>query len=176
MAKRWPLSRYAEVMRRLQEIHPEIQFVFPGDQRDRELGDALAALCPNQRVLRAEGRTTLTQLAAMLTHCRLFIGGDSGPLHLAEAVGVPTLCIFGPTDPALLAPRGPQHQVLRGQVECGPCFTPRSGESPAEGICRQSSLRCMEAVTPQAVAEAALGMLAPDSKPGRISRARRPRA
>jgi lipopolysaccharide heptosyltransferase II len=66
--------------------------------------------------------TTLPQLAALMARCRAFVGGDTGPLHLAAAVGTPTVALFGPSDPRRNGPYGPGHVVLRRQLPCSNCY------------------------------------------------------
>jgi len=67
------------------------------------------------------GQTTVGQLAALLSRCQLFIGGDSGPLHLAAAVGLRVVAIFGRSDPAWSGPVGEGHEIVRVELECSPC-------------------------------------------------------
>jgi ADP-heptose:LPS heptosyltransferase len=64
---------------------------------------------------------SLIGLASVIEGCRLFIGNDSGITHLAAALGVPTVAIFGPTDPKRWAPRGKHVAVVRGDLSCAPC-------------------------------------------------------
>ena len=67
------------------------------------------------------GETTLTQLASILQTCNVFIGNDSGPMHLAAAVGTPTIGLYGPGDPTRFAPIGVACQTIQGTIECPPC-------------------------------------------------------
>src|SRR5207245_6280525 len=71
------------------------------------------------------GQTTLKELIALLRRTRLLITNDSGPMHLAAAVGTPVIALFGPTDPARTGPYGTGHTVLRSGVPCSPCFSRR---------------------------------------------------
>jgi heptosyltransferase-1 len=82
-----------------------------------------------QRVVRATAytpaiapATTLLQLAALMARCRGFVGGDTGPLHLAAAVGTPTVALFGPSDPQRNGPYGPGHVILHRQLPCSNCY------------------------------------------------------
>jgi len=61
-------------------------------------------------------------MADVFRRCRLFIGNDSGPLHIADAMGVATLGLYGPTDPRVQAPPGPGNRVIYKAVECSPCY------------------------------------------------------
>jgi heptosyltransferase I len=82
-----------------------------------------------QRVVRATTytpaiapATTLLQLAAIITLGRVFVGGDTGPLHLAAAVGTPTVALFGPSDPRRNGPYGPEHVILQRKLPCSNCY------------------------------------------------------
>lgn len=98
--KRWPAERFAAVAARL-----DMPAVVAGGPGDPAIPGALDL----------RGRTTLRELAALARRASLCIGNDTGPTHLAAALGVPTLAVFGPeSDPALCAPRGPRTAWLRG--------------------------------------------------------------
>jgi ADP-heptose:LPS heptosyltransferase len=91
---------------------------------------------------------SLAELLALMTRARLFIGCDSGPMHLASLAGTPVVAIFGPTDPVENAPsQSVPSRIVRRDVGCNPC---REG-CPAR--------ECMRAVEPEAVVEAALALL-----------------
>jgi heptosyltransferase I len=107
-AKRWPAQRYGEVARKLGDIGVRSILNYgPGEEevvREAEVasdGSALAMSCP------------VTELIALTRRARLFIGGDTGPLHLAAALRVPAVAIYGPTDPARNGPYGTRSIVLR---------------------------------------------------------------
>jgi heptosyltransferase-1 len=107
-AKRWPAERYGEVARRLAQegLKPLINSG-PGEE---ELVQAVKAASHGT----AEGlECSLAELIALTRRARLFIGGDTGPMHLAAALGVPVIAIFGPTDPARNGPYGTRSIVLR---------------------------------------------------------------
>ena len=107
-AKQWPPERFGEVARALAAHNLRtLVNTAPGEE-------ALA-----QRVVEASGGTafsitcTIGQLIALTRRARIFIGGDTGPLHLAAALGIPVVAIFGPTDPARTGPYGTQAIALR---------------------------------------------------------------
>jgi len=108
--KRWPPARYGAVAAALARSGASVPVVFwgPGEE---DLAAAAVAASGGNAVLAP--RTTLRVLAAVLRRAMLFIGGDTGPMHLAWAVGCPVVALFGPTDPRLNAPIGPAHVVLR---------------------------------------------------------------
>jgi heptosyltransferase-2 len=119
-AKRWPPPRVAEVIGRLNERGAMSVLVGTTDDRDagREIESALPA---GTRVANLMGRTDLRVLAGILERCQVFVSNDSGAMHLAAALGVPVVAIFGPTDERVTAPLG-NHDILLEQVFCRPCM------------------------------------------------------
>jgi ADP-heptose:LPS heptosyltransferase len=93
------------------------------------------------------GKTSLTQLAALLERANLVITGDSGPMHIAAAVGTPLIAIHGPTDPVKSGPVGPLATVLRSDIWCSPCYTAKG--RPAD--CRFFTTQCMKDITVEQV-------------------------
>ncbi|MCE9519025.1 MAG: lipopolysaccharide heptosyltransferase II, partial [Verrucomicrobia bacterium] len=121
-AKRWPLERFAEVATRLSAQMPEIEWVLVGAPGEKEMGVKLSALLARARHVNLVGKTSLTELIAGLQRCRLLLTNDTGTMHLAAALGVPTVSIFGSTEPILTGPLGGNHRVVRHHVPCSPCF------------------------------------------------------
>lgn len=123
-AKRWPLSRFAELITRLHD-DPNCQVVIIGGKDDRRLaGEIMEHLTGVRQPWIAAGEARLRQTAALLAHCRVMVGNDSGPAHLAAAMETPVVALFGPTSPANFSPYGPENQVLwKGELlPCSPCF------------------------------------------------------
>ncbi|MBI3194437.1 MAG: glycosyltransferase family 9 protein [Ignavibacteriae bacterium] len=110
--KRWSIPKYAELADILGEQHQtKILLLWgPGERDDAE---RLATLMTNKAVLIPQ--TTLKQLAAILKRCSIMITNDSGPMHIAAAVGTPTVAIFGPTNPMLQGPFGNQSEIVRNE-------------------------------------------------------------
>ena len=129
VAKRWPLERYAALAGRLvREGRADVVVVGAADAV--ELQDRLAATA-GAPVLRAAGKTDLVQLAALLARSSLLVTNDTGPMHVAAAVGTPVLALFGSTDPAGCGPMGRgRATVLYEKVACSPCYL---RECPVEG-------------------------------------------
>lgn len=146
-AKRWPEDRFAEAARRLREA-TGCRIILFGSPAERPIGDRIAALigegCDNR-----VGSTNLEGLIAGLAGCDLLLTNDTGTMHLAARLGVPTAAVFGSTEPAWTGPLGSGHRVFRHPVECSPCFL---RECPRD-------FRCMHGVGAAAVAEGALAML-----------------
>ncbi|MBN8249384.1 MAG: lipopolysaccharide heptosyltransferase II, partial [Verrucomicrobia bacterium] len=125
-AKRWPLERFAAAAVAVHEQCGCGIAVF-GGLADIGLAESLSAelatAAPTVRIL--AGRTSLRELLAALTLCRVVLTNDTGPMHAAAAVGVPVVVPFGSTSPELTAPGlpgDPRHQLLRAGAPCAPCF------------------------------------------------------
>jgi len=143
--KRWPADRFArlidEMVRRFQ-----VKVLLVGGSGDEEVVKNVVSQMKSQAV-NLVGKTTFKQLAAVLQRCQLFIGGDSGPLHIAAAVGTPTLGIFGPSDPRLVAPRGEKHLAVWKRVSCSPCYWPDTVAAGHDfSRCSRNTLECMTAI------------------------------
>ncbi len=143
--KQWPPGRFAEVARRLHEEFGGVAVVTggPGEEQiceevARSAGDC-AAVAP---------RMSLKELAALIGRANLFIGADTGPIHIAVAAGVPVVAIFGPKDPGFYGPFGDGNEVVTADVPCRPC-TKRRCDDPV----------CMTAVTVDSVVESAKKIL-----------------
>lgn len=118
-AKRWLPDRYAEVGDRL-HLQIGAQIALVGGPGERPLCEAIAGrMRAPSRVL--AGSTTLEELLGVLSGLRLLVTNDSGPMHLAAALKVPLVAVFGPTDWRETAPWGAHHRLVREAVECAPC-------------------------------------------------------
>jgi lipopolysaccharide heptosyltransferase II len=146
--KRWALSRWAQLCDRLAQHH--VTVVVTGGREERALGRALARLTasPPHDVI---GQTSVLELACLLRRCGAFVTHDSAPLHLAAAVGTPTIALFGPTDPARHVPPTFRGQVIKKDVFCSPCYSPR---------CRTITHACMDRIGVDEVLAAVLALLA----------------
>jgi len=126
--------------------------VILGGAEDAATAEAVAAAAPG-RVQVAAGELTLRQSAALLARARLLVTNDSAPLHLATAVGIRVIALFGPTVPAQgFAPRGPRDAALGVDLDCRPC----SAHGPQ--VCPLGHHRCMRELRVEAVAEAVHGV------------------
>ncbi len=151
-AKRWPAERFAELADRLAAA-TNAAVVLVGSAAERELTHRVAAALRRARCVDLAGATTTGELAAVLHKCALFIGNDSGPLHLAAAVGRPTVGLFGPAQPEGWAPKGPQHIALRQDAGCAAC------DAWSPGTACAADARCMRLIGVDDVLAAALRLL-----------------
>jgi lipopolysaccharide heptosyltransferase I len=129
LTKRWPAERFAALADRLVE-RQGWRIVLVAGAAEREQAAAAGALMKQPHV-DLSGRTTLPQLAALLRRSALLLTNDSGPMHLAVAVGAPVVAFFGPTDPRKIGPYGPGHAVLRAGIDCSPCGRRRCAQGLA---------------------------------------------
>jgi ADP-heptose:LPS heptosyltransferase len=118
--KQWPEARFRDVAEWLIGER-QVSIVLTGTPDERAQIDAVRLGLPADRVLDLSHRTDLLTVAAVLQRLTVFVTGDTGPMHLAHAVGTPTVAVFGPSDPARYAPRGLRDQVVRVDLPCSPC-------------------------------------------------------
>jgi heptosyltransferase-1 len=148
-SKNWGAERYAEVARGLQKKAGATIFIM-GSASDaqtcgwieREAGSGVQNLC---------GRCNLVQTGGVLGEMDLVLSNDSGPIHMAAAIGTPVLALFGPTDPVRTGPYGPGHRVIRAEPQGEPCH---------RRLRRRDDDTCMRGILPEAVLQGALEMLA----------------
>jgi ADP-heptose:LPS heptosyltransferase len=116
--KRWPVERWSAVASALRAAGCGV--VLLGGPGDRAAAEDVAARSDGCGVM--AGRTTLRELAALVCECAAYIGGDSGATHVAALMGVPTVCLMGPTLPGHSGPFGPGHRILYLGLPCSPCY------------------------------------------------------
>jgi heptosyltransferase-2 len=126
LARRWPLERVAELAAALHESH-DAEFVVVGGPGEAELSDRLLALLGQPAWAESAPRAEPKSLAQALVSCDLFIGNDSFPMHLATAVGLPVVAIFGPSNAHAWGPYAPEalgrvRIIRRTDLSCSPCF------------------------------------------------------
>ena len=131
-AKRWPAERFAEAADLLADRLGTAALLF-GSPREASLTRAIRERMRGVAI-DFGGRTTLTELAGLLSRCALLLTNDTGTMHLASALGIPCVALFGPTDPRRTGPLGSGHQVLHDPPACSPC---RYRNCPIDHRCMQ---------------------------------------
>ncbi len=119
-SKRWPIENYASVAKYVVEKLKK-KVVVVGSREERGLGEFIAERV-GKGVLDLTGRISLEELPSVLQGAEIVVTNDTGPMHLAAAMGKRILAFFGPTDPARTGPYGKNHVVLTSGVKCAPCF------------------------------------------------------
>jgi len=145
-AKRWLPERFAEAAFQLAERIGGSVAVF-GSAGEKAMCDEVAAACGGTNFA---GATTLREFIDMTAACNLFLTNDSGAMHIAAALGVPSVTVFGPTDETATGPSGAHARLLREPVGCAPC---KLRECPIDH-------RCMTGVTARRVVEEAVKLVA----------------
>jgi lipopolysaccharide heptosyltransferase II len=140
-AKRWPVDRFRTVMDQL--LPCSIVWILLGTPAEASLSIPLLESFPG-RVENHIGKTSLEELITIIKKLDLLLTNDTGSMHLAALFHIPTVAIFGSTDPKLTGPQGSIHRVLRHPVECSPCFL---RTCPID-------FRCMMGISPEEVAQA----------------------
>jgi heptosyltransferase I len=147
-SKCWPQERFALLARRLHDDH-RARIVLVGGPGDVALCQRIIAAA-GIPALSVAGQTTWPQLAGLLQRCATLVSGDTGPMHLAAAVGRPVVALFGPTVPEVSGPLGEGHVIVQTALPCRPCNPRRACPEVA----------CMAGTTVDQVAAAVAGVLA----------------
>jgi heptosyltransferase-2 len=149
-AKRWIPERFTQAAARLASELSASVAIF-GSKQEAELGEQIATSLSTQGInaVNLAGLTSLEQFINAAAACEVFLTNDSGSMHIASALGVATVVVFGPTDEFATGPAGSRSAVIREPVECAPCH---NRECPIDH-------RCMTGVDANRVAEAALHLL-----------------
>jgi ADP-heptose:LPS heptosyltransferase len=152
--KRWPLKHFTTVVDEMTQSFGRV-LLFIGPQRDS--GALMAGRLRDPRKVIPVGSLHLRRVAALLHRCRLFIGNDTGLMHMAAAAGTPLVAIFGPTSPSIYLPRQVPASALGGNR---PCPRRRNGsfgppECVTAGACLEGERSCIDRVEPQDVIKVA---------------------
>ena len=155
LERRLPVAVFADLLPALARA-AGAEFHLIGDRREVAYTARFAAALPaGFPVTNHAGRLPLAGLLGLLRDADLLISNDTGPMHLAVALGTPTLAVFGPESPARFGPRGPRNSVVWGRLACGPCLT---AENRKTAPCRGDN-RCLQQVTVDDLLPAALELL-----------------
>lgn len=147
-AKRWPAESYAVLADRfVDSLNAQVLLI--GSKQELDVSQRVEARMHNKPLL-LTGQTDLAQLVGLLSISDLLVTNDTGPAHIAAALGRPTLVIFGPTNPLTTRPFSPFADIARHPPECAPCML---RDCPIDH-------RCMTAITPDEIFERARQMLA----------------
>jgi heptosyltransferase-2 len=142
-ARCWPPSRFAELANRLQSQRGADIILF-GTAAEAGVSKAISAEM-RRAPIDLTGKTAIADLPALLSQCHLFVGNDSGAMHVAAAAGLPLVAVIGPTDPNATAPVTPNSTIVQQKPYCSPCFLPRC----------PTDHRCMTKITADMVEAAA---------------------
>lgn len=141
VTKRWPLSHILKLCEELQQL--DLRIVVTGTNEDLPFANTLANSLKNIKLINACAKTSVNQLACLIKKCAVFVSCDSSPLHIAAAMQVPFVALFGPTDPRRHLSEAEHCLVLKKDLPCSPCYKSK---------CKTKL--CMELIKPQEVLEA----------------------
>jgi heptosyltransferase III len=141
--KAWPPERFAELADRLTDQYG-CQVLIGGSDQDIGLAQQIREMAKSTSIIMA-GRTTIKQFAAIAKQSVLFVGSDSGAMHMASAVGTPVVALFGPSNPREWGPRGGPVEVLYKEIDCRSCFHP---------TCTRGEENCMRLISVEEVMSA----------------------
>ena len=149
-AKRWPVEKFIASAREIQSQTNCVWLIF-GGKGDAAITNQIVSQLPtsSSQLLNLSGKTSLRELMALLKCCRVLLTNDTGPMHVAAALGTPVVVPFGSTSPELTGPGLPgdsRHRLLKSDVPCSPCFL---RECPID-------FRCMNGISVERVVEAVL--------------------
>lgn len=141
VTKTWPKANVIKLCEQLGSR--DMRVVVTGTQKDTATCNALMNSVKNVKLINACGKTNVNQLAYLIKKCSVYISADSSPLHIAAAMDVPIVALFGPTDPRRHLPPAKNYVVIKKDLSCSPCYKSK---------CRTK--KCMGSITAQEVLEA----------------------
>lgn len=148
-AKRWPVEQFIAAATEIQRQTNCFWLIFGGKNDEATSAKIHASLVTSQTSLNLAGKTNLRELMATLKLCRVLLTNDTGPMHVAAALGTPVVVPFGSTSPELTGPGlpgDPRHQLIQSDAPCSPCFL---RECPID-------FRCMNGISVDRVVEAVI--------------------
>jgi heptosyltransferase I len=146
--KRWPVHKVISFIQKVSRLQ-NIRVLLLGDQTDRDSLQPHLSRIPEE-VINTTGDLSLRRLSALISHCRLFVGADTGPLHLAVGLGIPVVALYGADDPQKTGPYGLTNRLHYKNFPCSPCYKIPS--------C-QGRYDCMEAISVEEVMESVQTLL-----------------
>jgi len=151
-AKRWPVERFIAAAQEIQK-QTNCVWLMSGGKGDIAIASQIASQLPsaNFHLLNLAGKTSLRELMSLLKLCRVLLTNDSGPMHVAAALGTPVVVPFGSTSPELTGPGlpgDPRHRLLKSDAPCSPCFL---RDCPID-------FRCLKGIAVERVVEAVLSV------------------
>jgi ADP-heptose:LPS heptosyltransferase len=132
--KMWPLSKGRSFLQEALQFLPDWRIVLTGNSKEKALIADLINGLPKDHIINGAGKWTLLETAAILSKASFFVGPDTGMLHLAAALEIPTIALFGPTSASLVGPRSAtvQHQVIQKEWTCESCLTKKCPFVPSK--------------------------------------------
>jgi lipopolysaccharide heptosyltransferase II len=149
ITKQWDVSNFAEVINQILRATPDVKIVLTGSKAEKAQAEKLPL---SESTINLVGKTDIMQLGALLERCKVCLTCDSGPMHIAAAVGTPTVALFGPTNPTRHRPYSKGHTIIEKPVSCRPCY---------KRTCYRKDIpyHCMQEINPTEVVNAIISKL-----------------
>ena len=144
----WGVENITKLIQLFSE-NPEIKIILIGDEKDRETEKKISEKVQNN-FFSLVGKLNLIELRELISRSHLFIGSDSGPMHIAASTSTPIIALFGPTIPAVFGPWKAKAKIIEKELSCRPCRQKK---------CIYKDFRCLRTITPEEVYKASLTML-----------------
>jgi heptosyltransferase I len=145
-SKNWPIESFLDVGRKIAQNNNASVFLLA----DRQGRNQLQKIQLDFPCTDLSGKLSLVELASVLSQMDLVISNDSGPMHMAAAIGTPVLAVFGPTNPVRTGPYGNRHEVITQKLKCQPCY---------KRYCRFGNKSCLTGISSDTVVRKAIQML-----------------
>jgi heptosyltransferase I len=142
MNKRWPAEHFSRLIKNLKAEFSDISFVITGGKNEMTLAETIRADASN-RCLNVAGKTSLLEMVEWIRGSEIMVTNDTGPMHIAAALGRPVVALFGPTDASRTGPYGQIQNVLRIPLPCAPCMKDRCANP--------NYLECLKMISPEMV-------------------------
>lgn len=142
LERRWPREKFLELSKKMLLLSG-VKLAFVGGKEDVSYVSDVVSDINDPKIINLAGQLSIGQLAALFKKSELLVTNDSGPLHLAVAVGVPTVSFFGPETPVLYGPIGENHTVFFKGIDCSPCINVHDSKTVR---CRSGKAKCMESI------------------------------
>ncbi|MBI2027671.1 MAG: glycosyltransferase family 9 protein [Deltaproteobacteria bacterium] len=139
-SKRWPAEYFSDVIKQI-----PMKCVLVGGKEDKEIGDEIFCRIDMASNRNDIGKTTLQELVSIIHDAQFILTNDSGPMHIAAALGTPVFALFGPTDPQGTGPYGKGHKVFQADLDCVPCLKKKC---PLTG---ENYMKCMKKIHPETI-------------------------
>jgi heptosyltransferase-2 len=157
-AKQWPIEYFADLAERLASVGLAVRVL--GSEKERALGERICGANANDRVVNLCGRTTLAEVVDVLAASRVAVSNDSGLLHVAAAVGIYVVALYGSSSPQMTPPLTSRRRIFHLDLDCSPCF---------QRQCPLGHLRCLREISVDEVCSAVVTEL---GSPGAVADAR----
>ena len=144
ISKNWPPEFFADVLNHINKKYPNIKFVIVGSKNDQKATESIIENYIGNNIVSLTGKTSMEQLFELIRQFDLLISNDSGPVHIASALGIPVFCMFGPTLPEKTGPYGDIHRNFEAKVDCAGCLKRK---------CTEFDYKCHKAIPPEFVAQ-----------------------